>query len=197
MIHAGPQENNFLHVKPYLGNPDDKELFNLIPFLTKLAREDDVRPVTLKYTRFLEEKERGDSTKRSYTLQKTLTMDSKSSSPKLSMASTRDMEFDEATMLLDEGENCEDEVNENSFVQETSRVKLNSSMFDIMKIDLGFSKKRSTERRVSMGGPQLPKLWEFTRNKSLPVSKTMVQPTTSSKFGGDKSEILILDLAAE
>ena len=39
-------------IKSFFGNSEDKELLQLIPFLTKLAEEEDVRPVTEKYINF-------------------------------------------------------------------------------------------------------------------------------------------------
>lgn len=41
-------------IKPFLGDPEDQELLDLIPFLEKLAEEDDVRSVTKKYVQFIQ-----------------------------------------------------------------------------------------------------------------------------------------------
>lgn len=44
---------NVLTIKPYKGAQDDTELTNLIPFLTRLATEDDVRPVGALYNDYV------------------------------------------------------------------------------------------------------------------------------------------------
>jgi len=51
-VQIGHNEPNGLHIKPYIGQSDDTELKTIIPFLQKLAEEDDVRSVAQKAKEF-------------------------------------------------------------------------------------------------------------------------------------------------
>lgn len=116
-------------MKAFVGDPQDQELFKIIPFLIQLSKEEDVRVVSAKYKAFLEEEA---GKKQKAKKDTTVSFDS----------SKGNLRAEESTDIMDEFENFEDAVNENSVIQDTLRdTSENSSIFSIMKTPLGFTKR--------------------------------------------------------
>lgn len=147
--------DNFLHIKRYRGEAEDRELYNLIPFLKDLATYDDVSSANNKLRDFVRISEHLKST----SLQKkvTLKLTEEKTSATLTMKSDRKQETyrtshltktlkafeeEETKVEADAEELAGDEADE-CFVMKNQIIKeTGSDIFRLMKEDVGLQVRK-------------------------------------------------------
>eukprot|EP00331_Platyophrya_macrostoma_P009245 CAMPEP_0176434314 /NCGR_PEP_ID=MMETSP0127-20121128/16601_1 /TAXON_ID=938130 /ORGANISM="Platyophrya macrostoma, Strain WH" /LENGTH=253 /DNA_ID=CAMNT_0017817023 /DNA_START=340 /DNA_END=1101 /DNA_ORIENTATION=+ len=150
-LQAFYQKDNFLQIKPFTGDLEDRELINLIPFLTELAQKKDMRNVEVHYSEFtgnvkkqntwpkavvgMSIEKREDQLWRLPTAGGKLELAREESKKTLSVSTNQDTE--------DNSEHSEDETDEGFEVKNQIFIEKSSSLFILLKEDLGLKPKNT------------------------------------------------------
>lgn len=138
LAHYETQPQNILVIKAFKGDPNDNELEQITPFLIRLVEEEDVRPVSEKYVRFVQTGLLSYETK---SLDSPIDFEIKSSKAedlsKLTSESSWKFNYsqtvgEESTNIPDESE-FDENCNENSVLHEVFKREDNSRLFDVIK----------------------------------------------------------------
>lgn len=152
----------------------------MIPFLTRLASEEDVRPVAQKYASFVE-------MERQKLMQNSMLPSAKKEMGVSFDSSKGEIRVDESTNIMDEFENFEDNVNENSVIQGTMRFTGgDSGIFTIMKRDLGFSRSSLLTDRSMADSSR-----DYSLSKSHDTSKSISKSHDSNKSRMSDSSMIL------